>query len=84
MTLHTINAGTELFNGSVADTTYRSVRIQVKSKVYQITISEGRYNSFFVRLENGNRSGGRYFATLNQVIDKYKSIEMKAALMQIK
>ena len=84
MTLHTINGGTELFNPSATETTYRSVRIQVKSKVYQITISEGRYNNYFVRLENGNLSGGRYYATLNQVIDNYKSIEMKAALMQIK
>lgn len=84
MTLHRINGGTELYNPSAADTNYRSVRIQVKSKVYQITISQGRYNNYFVRLENGNRLGGRYFATLNEVIDNYKSIEMKAALMQIK
>ena len=84
MAIHTINGGTEIFNSSLTETTYRSVRIQVKSKVYQITISEGRYNKYFVRLENGNRSGGRYFANLNQVIDNYKSIEMKAALMQIK
>ena len=84
MTFQRINGGTELYNPSAAETTYRSVRIQVKSKVYQITISEGRYNNFFVRLENGNRSGGRYYATLNEVIDNYKSIEMKAALMQIK
>ncbi len=84
MAIHTINGGTEIFNSSLTETTYRSVRIQVKSKVYQITISEGRYNNYFVRLENGNRSGGRYFANLNQVIDNYKSIEMKAALMQVK
>jgi hypothetical protein len=50
MTLHRINGGTELYNPSAAETTYRSVRIQVKSKVYQITISEGRYNNFFCKI----------------------------------
>jgi hypothetical protein len=76
--------GTEIFNDKATETTYESLQIQVKSKVYSITIARGRNNYYFIRLENGNRMGGKNFATLDLAIDSYKSIEMKAALMQIR
>ena len=76
--------GTEIFNDKASETTYESLQIQVKSKVYSITIARGRNNYYFIRLENGNRMGGKNFATLDLAIDSYKSIEMKAALMQIR
>jgi hypothetical protein len=85
MQLITINGwGTEIFNEKEIETTYETLQIQVKSKVYSITIARGRNNYYFIRLENGNRMGGKNFATLDLAIDSYKSIEMKAALMQIR
>lgn len=83
-TLQTLNAGTQYYNNQLTETTYRTIEISVKSNVYAITIAEGRYNYFFIKQKNHSSFGGKYFATIDMAIDSYKSMAMKAALMQIK
>jgi hypothetical protein len=76
--------GSEIYNSEIVETTYDTYFIQVKNTKYQIIIAKGRFNYINVKQVNYNRSGtGKDFATIDMAISAYKSIQMKAALMQL-
>lgn len=81
--IHTGN-GSSIYNKSIIETTYETYFIQIKNTKFQIIISKGRYNYINIKQVNHNRFGiGKDFATIDMAIAAYKSMQMKAALMQL-
>jgi len=83
-TLNYTGNGSNIYNKSIVETTYETFFIQIKNTKFQIIIAKGRYNYINIKQVNYNRFGmGKDFATIDMAIDAYKSIQMKAALMQL-
>ena len=76
--------GSNIYNNEIVETTYNTYFIQIKNSKYQIIMAKGRYNYINVKQVNYNNSGmGKDFATIDMAISAYKSMQMKAALMQL-
>ena len=66
------------------DTTYTSISISVKGHDYMVLRASGKHNYVTVKKTSSNPFGtlGKEFATEDEAIKNYKSIAMKAALVQ--
>jgi len=64
-------------------TTYTTFQVKVKGYTYSVLKVEGKHNYYSVKQSNHVRGLGKDFQTYDEMLQHYKSIEMKAALMQI-
>jgi hypothetical protein len=83
MKIQMTQAGSTIYNSEAKETTYTKVSIQVKNTQYIIVIAKGKHNYYNIKQVNHCRGYGKDFATLDLAINSYKSIQMKAALMQL-
>jgi hypothetical protein len=67
----------------VNGTTYTSFEVNVKGYTYSVIKAEGKHNYYSVKQKNHVRGPGKDFKSFDDMLANYKSIEMKAALMQI-
>ena len=66
-------------------TTYTTKKIEVLGDIWTVMFVTGKFNYVSIRKETNNpgKTVGREFKNINYAIDGYKSIAMKAALMQL-
>jgi len=70
-------------SNTVNGTTYTNFQVNVKGYTYSVLKAEGKHNYYSVKQINHVRGPGKDFKTFDEMLANYKSIEMKAALMQI-
>lgn len=68
---------------TVNGTTYTSFEVNVKGYNYSVLKVQGNHNYYSVKQINHVRGLGKDFKTFDEMLANYKSIQMKAALMQI-
>ena len=70
---------------TIEGTTYTTKKIEVKGNIWTVTFVTGKFNYVSIRKETNNpgKTSGREFTNIDEAIDSYKNIAMKAALMQL-
>ena len=68
---------------TVNGTTYTTFKVEVKGYTYSVLKAEGYHNYYSVKQINHVRNMGKDFKTFDDMLANYKSMQMKAALMQI-
>ena len=70
---------------TTTDTIYTSEKIEVKGNTWQVIKAKGRFNYVSVQKLTNNpyKTLGKEFASEDLALAHYKSIAMKAALIQI-
>lgn len=66
-------------NGS----TYQTFTVEVKGRFYNILKVTGKHNYYSVKQKNHVRGLGKDFHTFDEMLSNYKSMAMKAAIMQL-
>jgi hypothetical protein len=64
-------------------TTYNTFKIEVKGRGYVITNAFGQHNYWLIKQINHVRGLGNYYDTFDEMLNHYKSVSMKAALIQL-
>ena len=70
---------------TIEGTIYTTKKIEVRGDIWTVMFVTGKFNYVSVRKETNNpgKTVGREFKNIDEAIDSYKSIAMKAALMQL-